>query len=406
MVHSINQYLKVDEALVGLAREEVANVLNSILIDHNHHTHLDEKGNYRLGILWGRATGQEVPRFIGSSARKKYREDKLCSLEAELSEITARLTAKTQILNQIKDSLAQLKQEFDGSFDPEDLITAATVLKQAGFDAQMSDKAVEKISGEENSCYKQLQQLKEAVHRITRRITLPRELASYEAAQAAALSYGSELHRLEKITISLQHSRGSLQGAESRYEEILQEIDDLLYEINQINGKRSALEITRTNLSEQLLLTDYQAIQAELEDCLSALKNLPKEEKEAERARERQKLGLERFLAEQETAGITLVLTKSVFQRMEETFTEELDLGYLIRRTEDPLVEQARVLLEKNPQTEKQNKEQITLRLMEIFKDNSQYLRDYAVNSQYVLKSSPAMWKTKHLSAFRICGDG
>lgn len=404
MVHSINQYLKVDDALVGIAREEVASVLNSILIDHTHHTHMDEKGNYRLGILWGRATGNETARFIGSSARKKYREEKLSSLEAELSAITARLAAKSQILDQIKESLALLLQEYDASFDPEDLITAATVVKQAEFDTRMSDKAVEKISGEENSCYKQLQQIKETVHRITLRITLPPDLETYEAAQAAATSYGSELHQLEKITIQLQHSQANLRVAENRYEEILQEIEDLLYEINQINQTRSAMEITRVNLNAQLQLTDYQAIKAELEYCLSALKTLPKEEKEAERALERQKLGLEHFFKEQETVKNTLVLTEKVFQLMEDAFKEELDLGYLIRLTETPLVEQARELMQKNPQSEKQNKEQITLRLMEIFKDNSQYLREYAVNSQYVFEDQPLDVDVDHEALKRV-GD-
>ena len=389
MVHTINQYLKVDDALIAISKEEVVSVINSILIDHTHHTHIDEKGNYRLGILWGRATGKETARFIGASARIKYREEKLSRLKAELSEISDRLAAKTQILNQIKTALALLKQEFTASFDPQDLITAATVVKQAGFDAQMSDKALQKKNDEEKSCYHQLQQIKETVHRITLRITLPQDLKTYEEAQAAAISYGSELHRLEKITILLQHSLGSLRVSENRYQEILQEIDDLLYEINQLNQSRSAMEITRVNLNEQLQLTDYPAIQAELEHCLKALKTLPKEKEEAVKILERQKLGLERFYEEQAAVKRTLLLTAKRFQLMEDAFTEELALGYLIRRTEAPLADQARELIQKNPQSEKQNKEQITLRLMEIFKDNSQYLREYAVNSQYVFEDQP-----------------
>ena len=389
MVHTINQYLKVDDALIAISKEEVVSVINSILIDHTHHTHIDEKGNYRLGILWGRATGKETARFIGASARIKYREEKLSRLKAELSEISDRLAAKTQILNQIKTALALLKQEFTASFDPQDLITAATVVKQAGFDAQMSDKALQKKNDEEKSCYHQLQQIKETVHRITLRITLPQDLKTYEEAQAAAISYGSQLHRLEKITILLQHSLGSLRVSENRYQEILQEIDDLLYEINQLNQSRSAMEITRVNLNEQLQLTDYPAIQAELEHCLKALKTLPKEKEEAVKILERQKLGLERFYEEQAAVKRTLLLTAKRFQLMEDAFTEELALGYLIRRTEAPLADQARELIQKNPQSEKQNKEQITLRLMEIFKDNSQYLREYAVNSQYVFEDQP-----------------
>ncbi len=389
MVHSINQYLQVDEALEGIDREAAASVLNSILIDQSHHTHLDEKGNYRLGILWGRATGKEAPRFIGASARKKYREEQLDRLETELGAINDRLEAKYQLLEQLKATLALLQQEFAASFKPEDLITAATVVKQAKFDALMSDRALEKKNEEEKTCYQQLQQLRETVHRITLRITLPLDLESYEAALAAAVSYGSELHKLEKLNLRLVHRHESLLVAESRYQEILVELDDLLYEMNQINAKRSALEITRANLSEQLQLTDYQAIQAELEQCLQALKTLPREKEEAVKNLERQKLGLERLLEEQQTTKNALELAEKVFKRMTESFSEELALGYLARPSESPLIEQARELVQNNPQAGKQNKEQITLRLMEIFKDNSQYLREYAVSSQYIFEDPP-----------------
>ena len=160
MVHSINQYLKVDEAPVGISKEEIANVLNSILIDHTHHTHMDEKGNYRLGILWGRATGNVTARFIGASARKKYREEKLHSLEAELSAITTRLAAKTQILDQISnDEREVLRSLFkknylqkSASFPVEKFISSFETTRYRGidFEAVLSCYFGEKLSWKKN----------------------------------------------------------------------------------------------------------------------------------------------------------------------------------------------------------------------------------------------------------------
>lgn len=112
MVHSINQYLKVEPSLTEIGPEEVANVLTSILIDENHHTHLDEKGHYRLGILRGRASGLETPKFIGSSARKKYREEIQKTLEAELAAIMVRLAASSEALAKINQEIETLKREF------------------------------------------------------------------------------------------------------------------------------------------------------------------------------------------------------------------------------------------------------------------------------------------------------
>lgn len=386
MVHSMNQYLKVEDSLGEIAPEEVANILTSILIDENHHTHMDGKGNYRLGILRGQVSGTETPKFIGSSARKKYREKQQKQLEAELQVIIERLAVRQKALNKIEQEIETLKQEFSEGLDQEDLVTAANVLKQAIFDDDMSSKAVEKKSDEEKVLYQTVKKIKEAVYHITRRITLPVNLESYGAAQIAATAYREELHRLEKQKLQLNHFSTSLRVAENRYEEVLQEIDEVLYEINTLNTKRATQELTLNNLNEQLKLTDYEAIKSELEQCLRVLKELPKEKEEAVKRLERERLGAERLAEDLEQLERELEQQQIVFLIVTDAFKEELNLGYVVKSMAGDLLEIARELIEKNPVTDKQNKEQMTVRLMENLNNNSQYLRDYTVNSQYVFE--------------------
>ncbi|KNZ43140.1 TIGR02680 family protein [Acetobacterium bakii] len=386
MVHSMNQYLQVETSLAEISPEEVANVLTSILIDENHHTHMDEKGNYSLGILRGKASGRDTPKFIGSSARKKYREEQQKALELELAAITDRLIGQEKVLNQVKQEIEILKREFTEGLNQEDLVTAANVVKQAMFEHVMVSKAVAKKSGEEKILYEAVKKIKEEIYRITGRITLPVNLETYEEAQIAATTYLDELHKLEKQKLHLDNFQISLRGAENRYEEVLQEIDDVLYEISGLNTKRATLALILTNLSEQLKLTDYEAIKAELEQCLLALKELPQEKEETVIQLERVRLGSERLTEDIGNLEQTLKQHEKIYSIMKEAFKEELQLGYAVKSVKDDLFSVAGDLLAKNPVRDKQNKDQVTTRIVENLNSNSQYLRDFSVNSQYIFE--------------------
>lgn len=398
MVHSINQYLKVEPSLTEIGPEEVANVLTSILIDENHHTHLDEKGHYRLGILRGRASGLETPKFIGSSARKKYREEIQKTLEAELAAIMVRLAASSEALAKINQEIETLKREFSEGLHPEDLVTAAKVVKQAVFDYEMALKTAEKKTAEEKILFDAVKKIKQEVFEITRRITLPLNLEAYGEAEASALAYRDELHGLEKQKLQLNYSLDSLRVAENRYQEVLQEIDDVLYEINGINTRRATMEMMLTNLNEQLKLTDYEAIKSELEQCLTALKELPIEKEDAAIQLEREKMGVKHMTRELCDLEQVLRQHEQIDLIMEAAFKEELDLGYVVKSPEGDLFGIAVKMLNKNPVADKQSKEQATRKIVENLNINSQYLRDYALNSQYIFEKE---WNDEEAEAVK-----
>lgn len=71
---------------------------------------------------------------------------------------------------------------------------------------------------------------------------------------------------------------------------------------------------------------------------------------------------------------------------MEAAFKEELDLGYVVKSPEGDLFGIAVKMLNKNPVADKQSKEQATRKIVENLNINSQYLRDYSLNSQYIFE--------------------
>lgn len=386
MVYSLNQYLKVDTSMHDIAAEEVEKVLTSILLDENHHTHMDEKGNYRLGILKGRTAGGYIPKFIGSTARKKYREDHLFILVQELEEIQKRLNEKEIDVQRIQKELEILKQEFSDTPGQDDLVTAAEVVRNTAFDHEKCGQQLEKKRAAEKILYDAVKKIKEEVYRITRRMTLALDLEIYREAHEAAVEYREELYELEKLKIKMQHDQSDLTVAQNRYEKILEDLDDILYESNILKTRISAQNMILNNLNEQLKLTDYEAIKTELEQCLKALKEIPKEKEACLITREQEKGKGQRLTEELAKSEKNLGFDQKINEILAESFEKEVGLGYVVKVQDRELWAVAKDLISENPVSDKLDKEHYTVKLLEYFNRDSQYLREYAVNIQHIFQ--------------------
>ena len=77
LTYNFSEFLKTEDIKTkGITLEDVENILKSILIDEREDgTYINEKGQYGIGILRGTVTKTYVAKFIGSSARDRYREE-------------------------------------------------------------------------------------------------------------------------------------------------------------------------------------------------------------------------------------------------------------------------------------------------------------------------------------------
>ena len=402
MVHTINQYLRVDPSMADIPKEEVENVLTSILMDENHHTYMDERGNFRLGILRGKTGGGYTPKFIGSTARKKYREDRLKCLGQELEEIQSRLNQKNLAVQLLEDEQKVLKVEYASVPDGTDLLTAADEVKSITFDHEKYQEQLDKKKAEEKKLYEEVKKVKEVILKITLRLSLYLDLETYREAYEIALEYNEDLHILENLKIEIRNSISNLTMIKSRYEDILRDIDDILYDQGIINRKLSSGKITLDNLKDQLKLTDYETIKNELDECTQDLEKIPKEKEMLVISNVQEQSRIELLTAE-------LVKLRSEYSRdqeisdiYKESFKAELELGYVIKNQDRNLADIAEQLVRENPDTDKKgkkDKEYYTYKLLESFNENSQYLREYAVNIQNIFEES-ALFEEVYADAY------
>ena len=68
---------------------------------------VQDDGSYQIGLLQGHALPYEEVRYIGKTARARYRKEKMLELEQEIAVLTERI-------GQVAEQIGQVEQRFEG----------------------------------------------------------------------------------------------------------------------------------------------------------------------------------------------------------------------------------------------------------------------------------------------------
>lgn len=393
LMHDISELLKADSIDVkGIKSEDIDNVLKSILIDENKDcTYINEKGEYSIGILKGKVTKSYVPKFIGSAARKRYREEQIEKLSQELRIIEEKLTAFDNSISEINNRLDTLKKEFVNLPSHKDLITAAGEVKEAKFNYDMSSSVVIKKMEEERKLYEELKKIKEKVYELTYKLPLKANLEVYEEALKAANEYKDELYELERYHGMLRQIAENINLLESQREALLEDIDNLQYDINIIERKLKEALINLQNLKEQLQLSNYEEIRAEIDECIRLLREIPQKKIEMVRKSENEKSKLSKSIENIIRSEEELQHYKKLADFYGEAFKEECSLGYSVKAEEIEDYYRLAKKIAREASVEEKNtreKEDYVNVLYQRFQENNQYMREYNVRIDNIFDSS------------------
>src|SRR5690606_2014127 len=141
---TLADYLKpdvLDEAKVSAAIVE--EVLQSILIadDEIEDTMtIGIDGTYKIGLMEGHAVPVASVRFMGKTARKKYREEQIALLTAELEEWQEKKSRIQAAIITLDEKITAAKTAMDIFPDDEDLQTAYKQIETCRFQIKELEK--------------------------------------------------------------------------------------------------------------------------------------------------------------------------------------------------------------------------------------------------------------------------
>lgn len=392
LAYDLTQFLKLENTKVeGISYEEVENVLKSIVIDENSSsTYIDERGNYAIGILRGSVSGKYLSKFIGSAARKKYRQEEIEKLTRELEDIQLEIDHYDEEIHEVNLRLQKLKEEYNSVPSNKDLLTALAELKKSHFHYDRSNEEVLKKSEIERSLYEALKKVKEKVHGLTYKLPIKGDVKIFKEALMAASDYREELYELEKIHMIILKVSEKLNMLRAQKESVLEDLDNLLYDINISDRKLREAQINYKNLKEQLSLSDYEAIKIELEECIKVLSEIPRKRDEALRRSEAEKAKQGQSRDKLIKVEEDLKFYKKLGELHEASFVEEYELAYVILDASDKdYYKIAKKIVKEDAIEGKAAKtsEEYANMLFQKFQENNQYLREYSIKTEYIFDS-------------------
>jgi hypothetical protein len=389
-VHELSQYLTADQVeLKGISLEDIDGALKSILIDEGTSSvYINEAGEYGIGILKGKTSGSYSPKFIGATARKRFREEMVQNLNIELLELEREIKGVVDNLEELSTRIRTLKQEHQAFPNDKDLKVAVNELRDCRFSHGKAEEEVGKREGEEKRIYDELKELNQRVHELTRKLTLKAYLNIYEEAIAAAGEYKEFLYQLENFHGGFIQNLETVKGLAEEQESIRLDVENLSGELGILERKLKEEEATHSALNQQLLLSNYEEIKQEIDECLRLLDELPGQIEEEIKREAQQREICKRAVEELAKLAADASLQQKVLTIYEEAFLEEFGLNYLSLQDLGDVSKNAKLVLREIKLQDRWEKDDYIRQLYGKFTENTQYLREYLLKMDSIFEKS------------------
>lgn len=380
MRYNLSQYLEVDKAnLEGVDFARVDQLLTGIYLDEDKLAYINEKGEYGLGILKGKADSAYEIKYIGASARKKHREKLIKQKEEELCQIGQELLKIQQEQEEILLKQQQLEKEYEKLPLLEDLREALMLRARKEKEANQLQETYLALKEKHFECQQKVQKLKSLLYEKMQGIEIPPRTGDFEIAIEAGDSYKSALSELKIQQGRLVNGKQVLLSIEEAIERLDEDIDVLLYEIGQKQIEMKKEKDKKQNLEEILKTTDIAEIEKQLEWCINIKEQIPSQLEALNQVIGELKSTIEK--EEKEILDISEVVEEEKHKLSDfiEAFEEEYALGYVVTEEYlDPL-KACQGIIDKYLIESSKSTQEYAVALMEALNKNNAELRDYGV---------------------------
>mgnify|MGYP000910535003 CR=1 FL=1 len=390
LMHELSQKLKVDKINInGINEEDIYDVLKSILIDEQEgeSTFISQYGHYGIGPIRGKTSSTYKYKYIGAAARKKFREEIIEKLELELNEIKDKINEIDNQIRLIDERTDILNNEYFLFPDKGDLETAFNEVMKAQLHYNNCLRNVEAKEEEVNISYKRLQEVKQRVYNCTCNIEIASNLESFSRAEEDFYIYKDLLSELEKEHLKLIQLLESKDFMLREKEEIDKDINGIIYDLGKIERRTKENKEKLESLREHLKISGFQEIEKEISTCISSLRCIPEDIKEAVRLGEKARTNYEQTCKEIENIEKNLIFQRGIDKIFVEGFKEEYLLRTIYKEElDEKIYATAKKVYDELKYLEKENKNKYDYmrNLQEKFHENRQYLIEYSLKMDYI----------------------
>lgn len=377
--HDLTQSLEVKLShMIGMKEETVYNVLKSIMVeDKNSDTYVNEKGEYKIGLLCGMADKNEKAKFIGLEAKREYKKKILEELEKQKEDLESQREKIDIEIEELNQKLSKIEEEYKKFPGKNDLELAYSNLRSNIITLDTIKKNVEKLENVLAEKLEILKQAKEETKIKTAKLSFNLTLEAYTENLELAKDFKDYLYEMEKQHNEIANENEKIITITDILEGLIDDLDEILYEMGKKNNTLQTVK-EKVQSIKKMLSSDMEDIEKQMEECIEKLDKLPKEKDKTLVAITKIKSDLER----QQEINININTMLNSLEKQtdlaREIYKQELDLKYVIEEYEEINKSVQKVLseysyFEKDPKTKSNYYEN----LVEKFQNSNENLLDY-----------------------------
>lgn len=359
-----------------ISEETVYNVLKSIMIeDKNAHTYLNEKGEYKIGILHGNVDKEEKAKFIGIKARKEFKEKQIQKLEEKKLKLQIEKENIEKQLEEVEKNLKEIETEYNKFPKKNEIEKAYNNLRT---NINKLSAIVENVEKLEDVLAQKIEKLKESKEQVkikTAKLRINLTLDAYSESLENANEFKDLIFDMEK----------SHNNYIKEYEKILliqETLEDLKYDLDDVLYQKGKLTIKIQNLKGKVeainQMEEISDINKQMDECLEKIEKLPKEEKEIIGKMAKIQAEIDKLQENAITINSSLNSLQKQTDLAREILKQELDLKYIVTEY-DEINKVIKKILEEYEYFDKENKNEQSYfeTLIEKYKSNVENLIDY-----------------------------
>lgn len=380
MGYNLSQYLEVDKVnLEGVDFQTVDQLLTGIYLDEEKLAYINEKGEYGLGILKGKADNAYEIKYIGASARKKHREALIKQKEEELYQIGQNLLKLQQEKEEILLKQKQLEAEYEKLPALEDLREALVLRGKKEKEASSEYEAYLALKEKHFECQQTVQKLKSLLYDKMQDIEIPPYTADFQVAIEVGDGYRAFLGELKILQGKLINGKQVLVGIEEAIQGLDEDIDFFLYEMNHKEAEVKRQEDKKRNLEDVLKTTHIDEIEAQLEWCIKIKDQIPTQLKMLDQAIGKLETEVENAEKEIEVISAKIEEEKLKLNERIQLFDEEYALGYVSAEAYADSIKCCKSMMDQYFVESSKTAHDYTMALMDALTKNGSDLREYGV---------------------------
>ncbi|MDG5789882.1 TIGR02680 family protein [Evansella sp. AB-P1] len=276
---TLGDYLKPDpEVHSNVSAERVDEVLRSIVVHQDEGSMvIHEDGRYQIGLMKGHALSYKEVRYIGRSARKRYRLERIAEIETELATITAEISDVLLTIHAVDEEMALGKKKLDSFPGDADLKESFHQLENVKFIIARHREQLDNLDQQVRAVYKDYLEKKYVIDEGARQFDLEKTLASYEKAQKEMAYYKDELFGIETLHTKWFNEMRRVNELTERIEEIMYQVDDLRGEFNITKDRIERLKQHVNQIEEQLQQEGADDIRKQIDEVERLLDRISQE---------------------------------------------------------------------------------------------------------------------------------